>query len=135
MFYILSDTFPIYYLIHVLYIIGYISYILSDTFPVLRIHLILMRIRIQILDPHWKKMDPGLFIKIYWIFLTKNNFQIFAYFYPKAWWTIQKWGNFYNFFFSKVIPITSGNVYIYIIQTFYISYFIHYTGICILYIV
>jgi len=25
---------------------------------VLRIHLILMRIRIPILDPHWKKMDP-----------------------------------------------------------------------------
>ena len=50
---------------------------------VLRIHLILMRI--WILD------------KIYWICLTKNNFQIFgfiffAYFYPK---TIQKWGNFY----------------------------------------
>ena len=35
---------------------------------VLRIHLILMRI--QILDPHWKKMDPdpGHFFKIYWIF-------------------------------------------------------------------
>ena len=27
---------------------------------VLRIHLILMRIRIR--DPHWKKMDPGIFI-------------------------------------------------------------------------
>ena len=35
---------------------------------VLRIHLILMRIRI--LDPHWKKIDPdpGNFQKIYWIF-------------------------------------------------------------------
>ena len=45
---------------------------------VLRIHLILMRIRI--LDPHWKKMgpDPGHFFKIHWIFLTKDNFQIFV---------------------------------------------------------
>ena len=39
--------------------------------------------RIRILDPHWKKMDPDpdpdhLF-KIYWIFLTKNNFQIFCF--------------------------------------------------------
>jgi len=43
---------------------------------VLRFHLILMqiRIRIRILDPHWKKNG----------------------------WTIQKWGNFYNLFFSKV---------------------------------
>ena len=33
-------------------------------------------------DPHWKKMepypDPGQFFKIYWIFWTKNNFQIFC---------------------------------------------------------
>ena len=76
----------------------------------LRIQLILMRIRIQILDPHWKKMDldpdpdPGYFFKIYWIFLTKQNFQIFcliffAYFYAKTWWTIQKSGNFYNLSF------------------------------------
>ena len=72
---------------------------------VLRIHLILIRI----LDTHWAKMypDPGHFFKIYWIFLTKNNFQLlvlffFAYFYPKTWWTIQKWGNFYYLFFSKV---------------------------------
>jgi len=38
---------------------------------VLRIHLILMRIRI--LDPQWIKMDldPGNFFRIYWIFLTK----------------------------------------------------------------
>ena len=45
----------------------------------LRIHSILMRIRIR--DPHWKKMDPD----------------------PNAetWWTIQKWGNFYNIFFFK----------------------------------
>ena len=68
---------------------------------VLRIHLILMRIRIRILDPHWKKTDPdpGHYFKIYWIFLTKNNFQIFcfiffAYFYPKTWWIIQIWGHF-----------------------------------------
>ena len=74
---------------------------------VLRIHLILMRIRI--LDPHREKMDPdpGHFFKIYWIFLTKNNFQIFCFiffrlFYPKTWWTIQKWGNYYNIFFSIV---------------------------------
>ena len=39
--------------------------------------------------------DPGHFLKIYWFF--------FAYFYPKTWWTIYKWGNFYNlYFFSKV---------------------------------
>ena len=47
--------------------------------PVLRIHLILMRIRI--LNPHWKKMDPDP-----------------GYFF---WWTIQKWGHFYNLFFQK----------------------------------
>ena len=38
-----------------------------------------MRIRIRILDLHWKKMDPdpdpGHFFKIYWIFITLNNFQ------------------------------------------------------------
>ena len=75
---------------------------------VLRIHYILMRIRI--LNPHWKKMDPdpGHFLTDLLNFLTKNNFQIlylffFAYFYPKAWWTIQKWGNFYNLSFSKVL--------------------------------
>ena len=58
---------------------------------VLRIHLILMLIRI--LDPHWKKMDPdpdpGYLFKIYLIFLTKQNFQIFcliflAYFYAET---------------------------------------------------
>ena len=60
---------------------------------VLRIQLILMRI--GILDPHWKKMDPdpdpdpGYFLKIYWIFLIKQNFQIcclifFAYLYVKT---------------------------------------------------
>ena len=45
--------------------------------------------RIRILDPHCKKMDPnpdpdsyqGHFYKIYWIFLTKNNFQIFVLFF------------------------------------------------------
>ena len=61
--------------------------------------------RIRILDPHWKKMDPdpnpdpdpdpGYLFKIYLIFLTKQNFQIFclkflAYFYAETWRTIQK---------------------------------------------
>ena len=49
-----------------------------------------MRIRIRILDPHLKKMDPDpdpeYFFKIYWIFLTKQIF--FAYFHAKTWWTI-----------------------------------------------
>ena len=69
----------------------------------LRIHLILMRIRI--LDPHWKKLDPDpdpghffrftdFFIKIIFKFKV-----FFAYFYPETWWTIQKWGNFYNLSF------------------------------------
>ena len=43
---------------------------------VLRIHLVFMRIRIRILDPHWKKMDPdpepGHFFKINWIFFNKK---------------------------------------------------------------
>ena len=42
-------------------------------FSVLRIHSIFMRIRI--LDPHWKKIDPdpdpGHFFKIYWILFNK----------------------------------------------------------------
>ena len=44
--------------------------------PVIRIHLILMRIRI--LDPHWKKMDPGHepFFQVYWIV------KIFFFFFP-----------------------------------------------------
>ena len=69
--------------------------------PWIQIHLTLMRIRI--LDPHWKKMDPdpnpdpGHFFKIYWLF----SFIFFAYFYPKTWWTIPKWGNLYNLSFSK----------------------------------
>ena len=52
--------------------------------PVLRIQLILMRIQNRNLDPHWEKMDPdpdsdpGYFFKIYGIFLTKQNFQIFC---------------------------------------------------------
>ena len=52
---------------------------------VLRIQVILMRIRI--LDPHWKKVDPdpnpdpAYFFKIYWNFLTKLNFQIFVFFF------------------------------------------------------
>ena len=44
-------------------------------YAVLRIQLILMRIRIRILDPHWKKMDPNPDPN-YWIFITKQNFQI-----------------------------------------------------------
>ena len=79
---------------------------------VLRIQLILMRIRI--LDPHWKKIDPdpnpypdpdpGYFFEIYWIFLTKQNLYIFcliffAYFFAKTWWTIQKSGNYNNLSF------------------------------------
>ena len=51
--------------------------------------------RIRILDPHWKKMDPdpdpdpGYLFKIYLIFLPKQNFQIFcliflAYFYAET---------------------------------------------------
>ena len=51
--------------------------------------------------------DPGHLFKIYWIFWTKQNFQIccltfFVYFYAKTWWTIQKSGNFYNLSFSIV---------------------------------
>jgi len=74
--------------------------------PVLRIHLILMRIRI--LDPHWKKMDPdpGHFFKIYLIFLTKNNFQIFCFiffanFYPKTHEPFRNEEFFYNLSFFK----------------------------------
>ena len=69
--------------------------------PVLRIYFNLMRICIEKeMDP-----DPGHFVKIYWIFST-NNFHIFIFIFsliciPKT-WTIQKWGKFYNLFFSKV---------------------------------
>ena len=49
-------------------------YIFIQNKSVLRIHLLLMRIRI--LNPHWKKMDPnpdpGNLFKIYWVFF--NNF-------------------------------------------------------------
>ena len=58
----------------------------------LRIHLILMRIRIQIR------------FRIQVISLRCTEFLVlffFAYFYPKTWWTIQKWGNFYNLSFFK----------------------------------
>ena len=49
---------------------------MGTPFPVIRIHLILMQIRILILDPHCKKMDPdqnpdpipGHFLNIYLIF-------------------------------------------------------------------
>ena len=56
--------------------------------PVLRIHIILMRIRIR--DPHFKIMDPdpGHFFKIYWFLNKKYNSNVlcyfFAYFYPKT---------------------------------------------------
>ena len=77
-----------------------------------------MRIRIRILDPHWKKLIRIRTMSfLYWLFLTKNNFQIFcfiffAYFYPKTWWTIQKWRNFYNlsFFTSSDLGFRSKAV-------------------------
>ena len=66
----------------------------------------------RILDPDWKEIDPDpdpdYFFKIYWIFLTKQNFQIcflicFAYFYDIILiildWIIQKSGKFYNLSF------------------------------------
>ena len=88
--------------------------------PVLRIQLVLMRIRI--LDPHFKKMhpdlDPGYFFKIYWFFLTKQNFKIcclifFAYFFAYTLWTIQKSGNFLNlsFFNSSDLGFGSTNFF------------------------
>ena len=101
----------------------------------LRIHLILMQIRIRILDPHWNKMTRiqiiSLNLRIF--FNQKNYFQIicfifFVYFYPETWWTIQKWGNFiislffksldFGFrskkvflqFFVDILPLGSGSV-------------------------
>ena len=63
--------------------------------------------------------DPGYFFKIYWIFLTKQNFEIFcliffAYFYVKTWWTIQKSGNFYNltFFNSSDLGFESKIIFL-----------------------
>ena len=44
-------------------------------YVMLRIHFILMRIRIQ--DPHWEKMYPDPILKDFLNFLTKNNFEIF----------------------------------------------------------
>ena len=83
----------------------------------LRIYLIL--IRIQILDPYWKKMDPDPynFFQIYWIFLTKNCQNLclfFAYFYAKPWRTIQKSGNFKNlsFFNSSDLGLESKNFFL-----------------------
>ena len=71
--------------------------------------------RIRILDPHWKKMDPdpnpdlrpdpdpdpGYFLKIYWHFLTKQKILIFCLIFFCL--TIQKLGNFYilSFFNSS----------------------------------
>jgi len=72
--------------------------------PVLRIHLILMRIRI--LNPHWKKWIriQVIYSRFTEFFLSKKIFKcfiFFAYFYPKTWWTIQKWGNFIISFFKS----------------------------------
>ena len=73
----------------------------------LRIHLILMRIRI--LDPQWKKMDPdrdlGHFLKFTEFFFTKQNYQIYCLFFAyllKLYEPLTKSGNFYNLFFSIV---------------------------------
>ena len=61
---------------------------------VLRIHLILMLIRIRILDPHWKNMDPDPdhFFKNYLFFFNKKMIFkfFFAYFYYKTRWPIRK---------------------------------------------
>ena len=87
-------------------------------YAVLRIHLILMWIRI--LDPHWKKTDPdpvpGYLIEIYWIFLRKQNFRILSYFflfYAKTSGTISKSGNFYylSFFKSSHLGFKSKKVF------------------------
>ena len=71
----------------------------------LRIHLNLMRMRIRILDPHWKKIDPVISLrctKFLWQKSFSNFlFYFFAYFYPKPLWTIQKWGKLYNLSFFK----------------------------------
>ena len=69
--------------------------------------------RIRILDPQWKKMDPdpGHFFKIYWIFLTKQIVLFFfAYFYAKTWWTIQESGFIYylSFFNSSNLGFKSN---------------------------
>ena len=47
-----------------------------------KIYLILMRIRIQILDLHWKKMDPdsGYFCQIFWLF-NRAEFWTFVLFF------------------------------------------------------
>ena len=61
----------------------------------LRILSILMRIRIWILDPRW----------IFWQTIIFKFFVLFffAYFYPKIWWIIQKWGYIFIIsLFSKV---------------------------------
>ena len=61
---------------------------------VLRIHLILMLIRIRILDPHWKNVDPDPdhFFKNYLFFFNKKMIFkfFFAYFYYKTRWPIRK---------------------------------------------
>ena len=49
---------------------------LINRIPVLRIQLILMQIRIRILDPHWKNMDPDM-LKLDEPFRNQNNFKIF----------------------------------------------------------
>ena len=62
------------------------------------------------LEQHWKKIDPypgnENFFKIYWIFLTKQNyFEFFSSFrllFAKTWWIFKRTGNFYNLAFSTV---------------------------------
>ena len=66
--------------------------------PLLRIHLILMQIRI--LDPHWKKMDPDPNPGHEYLLKCRNIFLFFA----KTWWTIQRSGNFKNL----SLPVGSG---------------------------
>ena len=70
---------------------------------VLRIHLILMRIRI--LDPHWKKIDPDP-----GHILNKNYFQIFYFIFSlifilKLDEPVQKCGNFYNLSFFECLDL------------------------------
>ena len=53
---------------------GILKLCLPSLLSILRIQLILMWIRIQILDPHWKKMDPDLYPDPVYFFLRVNFF-------------------------------------------------------------
>ena len=72
--------------------------------------------RIQILDPHWKKMDPepdpGYFFELN--FFNKAEFSNFSYFYAKTLWTIQKSGNCQNlsFFYSSNLGFESKHFFL-----------------------